>query len=245
MIRPKLLLIGCCVAVVGLMTFSVSPACAESGADWLLINAQGWTVFLEAEIGLREDSLLQVLHTKIGGASVLFSCTWIEAINAKLKVNGSIGEGTQIKFFNCSTSLNGALSKVCEPKDIVYGWGSIVTKPLHGLLVLHELAAGSKDELVSFLPDSVGGKASEILATIEMSKECSIGTKVPLIGKFTVKDCQGLLLTHLVEHLLETGPLTEMWAISKTAEHAAALLGSAWAYLIGAHTGLQFSGDPA
>jgi hypothetical protein len=99
--------------------------------------------------------------------------------------------------------------------------------------------------LISFLPDNVGGKASETLATIEMSEECAIGTKVPLIGKFTVKDCEGLSLKNLFEHLIEVGPLTELWTISKTAEHVATLLGSAWAFLYGAHLNKQFSGDPA
>lgn len=238
MIRPKLFLICCCVAAFGLTMFNAGAAQAETGARWLELNSSGWTVFLEAEVGLQGDSLTRVLHSEILKIKVLFSCTWIEAINVRLKANGSVGGfvfGSQIKFFNCATLLNGAVFPECEPKDVVHGWGSIVTKPIHGLLQLNGFG-----EIVKLLP--VEG---ETLAVVEMSAACPIGTKVPVIGKLTLKDCENLALTHLVKHLVEQGPGTELWTISKTAEHAATLLGSAWAYLVGEHTGLKFSGDPA
>ncbi len=67
-----------------------------------------------------------------------------------------------------------------------------------------------------------------------------------MIGSLTLKDCENLALTHLVEHLVEQfTPLTELWTISKTTEHKATLLGSAWAFLTGEHEGLKWSGDPA
>jgi hypothetical protein len=121
MIRAKLCVIASCAAAFGLMMFSATASQAETGAQWLLADLVGKSLpFLEAELELRGDTT-QVLHTKIAGISVLFSCTWIGAINAKLKANGSIGEGAQIKFFNCTTLLNGATAAACEPKDIVHG----------------------------------------------------------------------------------------------------------------------------
>ena len=104
---------------------------------------------------------------------------------------------------------------------------------------MHELAGGVKDDLLSILPDE-----GETFATIEMGPECAIGQKVNVIGKATLKDCEGLALTHLVKHLVEVGPLTELWVISKTPEHVATILGSVWAFLTGEHVGLKFSGDP-
>ena len=83
-------------------------------------------------------------------------------------------------------------------------------------------------------------------ATIEMGASCPVGTKVPIFGLIHLQDCQNMALTHLVKHLIQTfTPLTELSAISHTAEHTATLLGSAWGFLTGAHTGLKFSGDPA
>jgi hypothetical protein len=62
----------------------------------------------------------------------------------------------------------------------------------------------------SGLPDT-----SETYATLEFGAECAIGEKVPVIGKLRYKDCENLALTHLVKHLVEVGPLTDLWTISK------------------------------
>jgi hypothetical protein len=60
-----------------------------------------------------------------------------------------------------------------------------------------------------------------------------------------LEDAEGKFLTHLVKHLLQVGPLTELWATSKTAEHVVTVLGSTWIFLIAIHSGFKFSGDPA
>jgi hypothetical protein len=232
--------------VFGLMAFGSTVAQAEVGAKWLFAEKapnSGLVPFLLASVGLEAETL-GVLHTKIAGISVLFLCPVIEGLNIKLTTNGSIEEGMLIDFLNCTTDLNGVGSKACEPAGGGKA-GVITTKELHGLIVLHELKpSGIKDDVLLILPDPVGGVKSEIFATVEMGAECSIGTKVNIIGHLTLKDCQEMFLTHLVKHLLEIGPLTELWAISKTAEHVATILGSFWAFLIGAHEGLKFSGDP-
>lgn len=239
MIRPKLVLISCCAVLSGLAMFTATAAQAEVGARWLMVNSSGWVVFLEASLGLKAETSA-ILHTKIAGVSVLFSCSWAEAIGATLKAEGGIGKGAKVRFSNCSTLLNGAVSKPCEPKDPTWGWGSIVTNSSHGLV---EYVSLTNNDVVKFLPDT-----GETLATIYMSEECSIGERVPVIGKVRVKDCSALALTHLVEHLVEvTSGIegTELWVISKTVEHMATLLGSAFAYLTGAHTGMAFSADPS
>ena len=85
----------------------------------------------------------------------------------------------------------------------------------------------------------------EKFVTIETSEECSVGSKIPVIGKLTLKDCKGAFSTEQTEHLVEQGPLTELWTISKTAEHVATLDGSGILILGGAHAGLKWSGTPA
>jgi hypothetical protein len=247
MIRSRLGLLGLCAMALGLMAFNATAAEAETGAKWLYAEKtpnSGLVAFLEADIGLEPD-VPWVVHTKIAGIAVLFLCPTSSAENAKLKTNGSIGEGAKIKFSGCTTDLNGTTSKPCEPKNEGKEAGVIKTKSLHALLILHQLAGGAVDDLAWILPDNVSGVPSETVATVEMGPECAIGTKVNVIGKLTVKDCENLFLTHLVKHLWEVGPLTELWAGSKTAEHVVTILGSDWVFLAGAHTGLKFSGDPA
>jgi|GEM_PF-2465536 len=77
-----------------------------------------------------------------------------------------------------------------------------------------------------------------------MSELCSIGEEIPMFGKLFFKDCKNAFLIHLLEHLWEIGPLTELWVVSKTEEHKTSILGSWWAFLGGEHKGLHFSGDP-
>jgi hypothetical protein len=234
--------------VFGLMAFSAS-AQASAGAKWLVLESAG-VLWSEAKVNegkasiLGEAETIGVLHTKIAGVAVLIECKKLATEKAFLLANGSIGEsagnvkGSKIKFSECITRLNTVHSIPCDPIDGAQ-IGVILTLPLHALLELHELAGGVKDDILRVLPDT-----GEVLADIEMSEECSIGPKIPIIGKATLKDCQNLALTHLVKHLMEIGPLTELWAISKTAEHVVTLLGSGWAFLGGAGAGKLFSGDP-
>jgi hypothetical protein len=258
MTRTRLGLLGLCAMVFGLMTFGVTGAHAEVGAKWLILNAKKELktgAELNAPVGLETD-VPGVLHSEILKIKVLFLCTTIEALNAKLLAEGAIGNtlsenpethlllglGSQVKFSGCTTDLNGTAAPECEPKDPAGGAGTIITKPGHALLKLHELPEKIKDDIVKILPDT-----GEIFATIVTGPLCPIGTSVPVIGSLALKDCENLALTHLKKHLAEPfEPLTELWTISKTAEHKATLLGSAWAFLTGeAHKELLWSGDPA
>jgi len=238
----KLRLFGICAVVLGLMAFSAG-AQATVGSKWLILNINGElreAATLPAAIGLVKDSSVYVLHTEILKIKVLFLCREIKAVNAKLLAEGSVGKGpgevkeSKILFSECDTDLNGGLAPECTPVDPEDGSGFIVTKPLHGLLILG--TAG--EDLLKVLPD-----VGETFAHIVLPVTCPIGTLVPVIGKLNLKDCENLALTHLVKHLIEQGPGTELWAISKTEEHKATFLGSAWAFLTGLHQALGFSGS--
>jgi hypothetical protein len=203
-------------------------------------TAWGLIPFLEASVGAEIDAAMVLHALRAPGVEVLFLCTALQAEGAKLKANGSVGEGFKITFSGCSTDVNGSPNSLCVPTDKVAGKGKIVTNSLHGLIVLHKLANGVKDDLFSIAPDT-----GETLALIEMPVECILGTKAPVFGKVVLEDGEGLALTHLIKHLVKAGPLTELWAFSTAPSQTATLLGSAWTLLLGAHAGLQFSGDPA
>lgn len=241
MTRSKFGPLCLCAVVFGLMAFGATAAQAEAGAQWLFSNSEGSVAFLEASVQFEIDQKV-VLHTKVSGVSVLLLCSSIATENATLTSNGGLAKGAKIKLSSCTFDLNGVTSSACEPTSGGTEKGVIRTTAVHGLIVLHKTESGTTG-LLSILPDS-----GETLFTSEMGKECSIGTKIPLIGKFTIKDCEALGGTHLVKHLIEVGTsaeLTELWMISKTAEHATAVLGGAWASLSGAHMGLKFGGDAA
>jgi hypothetical protein len=256
MTRTRLGLLGLCAMVFALMAFGATGAHAEKGAKWLILNAKKELktgAELHAVVGLQKDTDY-TLHTEILKIKVLFLCQKIEAVNARLQEEGIIGNtvitnaeglkegrGSQVRFFECVTLLNGATSAACVPTDPVGGPGTIFTKLGHALLKLHE-----GNDIVKILPDT-GEEFVAIKTGPATGNECPIGTNVPVIGSLALKDCENLFLTHLKEHLVEPfTPLTKLWTISKTVEHESTLLGSAWAFLGGAeHTGLLWAGDPA
>ena len=251
MTRTRLGLLGLCAMLFGLMAFGTSGAQAEVGAKWLILTSGGVLktgAELHAKVNLEIDSPTLVLHSEILHIKTLFLCTEVKVDEAKLLAEGSIGKeagvvsGSKVLFAKCTTDLNGEAASECTPNDPVTGVGTISTQPGHALLVLHELTGGVKDDLTEIIPDTGLGTT---FATIHLPAACPIGTSVPVIGKFFLKDCENKALEHLIKHLVEEGPLSELFTISKTAEHAAKLLGSAWAFLEGEHAGLKWSGDPA
>jgi hypothetical protein len=234
--------------VFGIMAFGAPGADAEVGARWLVLNTKGEVKegsTLHAQLALKKDVLL-VLHTEILKVKVLLLCQEVKAINAFLQKEGTIAKefnaegkpvGSQILFSSCIIHLNGGEAPECTPTDPVDGKGFIVSKPLHFVAELHELTGGVKDDIILVLPD-VGNE----IIRITLPAACPIGTAIPVIGKLALKDCQELALVHLVEHLLEPfAPLTKLFSISETVEHASTLLGSMWAFLTGEHLGLKWS----
>jgi hypothetical protein len=172
------------------------------------------------------------LLTKIIGIKVEFLCTTLQAISAKLEPKGVVSFGSQLKFAGCTTKLNGATSGACEPLSEGKEPGVIKTKLLKGLLVLHEGSGIVRFEATE----------GETLATLEFGAECSIASKVPILGKLTLKDAS--IGTEAITHLAIAGPLTEIWAISKTEEHKITIDGSIVTALAGVHAGIVWSGVP-
>jgi hypothetical protein len=244
-------ILGLCALVLGLMAFGTVGAQATVGSKWLILTLGGVVKegsTLHASLDLATESPTLVLHTEILHIKVLFLCTGVDIVpgTAKLLAEGSIGKeagvvsGLQVLFSGCSTDLNGVKIKECVPTDPADGEEFIVTKLLHALLVLG--SAGEK--LINILPDVVAAEPEfALISTGAKGSECPIGTSVPIIGKLFLKDCENKGSEHLAKHLVEEGPGTKLFAIALTAEHAATLLGSAWAFLTGEHSSLKFGGD--
>ena len=247
MTRSRLGLLGLCVIVLGLMAFGATCAHAEVGAKWLILTSTGALktgAELHASVNIKTD-VNAVLHSEILKIKVLFLCTTIEALNAKLQEEGIIGNtvvtnettklkegrGSQIKFSGCTVDLNGTESPKCIPTDPVGGAGVIITNLLHALLKLHPLSGLPSDDILEVLPDTGLGTTFVTIKTgPAVGNECPIGTSMPVLGTLALKDCEALALVHLVEHLMEVfTPLTQLWTISETEEHK----------------GLKWSGDPA
>jgi hypothetical protein len=136
--------------------------------------------------------------------------------------------------------VEGAIEATCKPHSPGAAEGLIETNALKGLIVLHEPQAGVKVPLLEVTP--VGANPFVMLKLgKETRSECSIGGAVNITGKVFFKDCQsegeGEKKVHLVE---ENGPLS---ALLYGAEPAL-LDGSANDFLVGTHTGLEFSGIP-
>jgi hypothetical protein len=200
---------------------------AGAAPNWMLSLA---TPEPPAAIEAKAEKTLSLV-TKISSVSTEFSCGKIAADKALLETEGK-SSGTLL-LSGCTTKLNGVESKPCEPTAGGTEKGVIASKPLKGQLVLHE---GSTSLL------RIQAVEGETLGTVEMSKECSIGTKAPVIGSFYAKDSGGELEVEKKSHVLEAGPLTELWVISKLAEHKATAGGSVGVSLSGESLGMPWSG---
>lgn len=239
MIRPRIgfKILGMCSMLAGVTAFSSGAAQAEIGASWMVNGANVTDTLLPTvQVGEIENKTGSLL-VKISGASVTFLCTGAELIGAKLELNGSVASTVKAKVTGCITFLNGTLSGPCKPKSEGQPLGSIISNEGKGLSVLHEGKGLLKVE-----PKLAGGSFAVI--RFDPEAECSLPEQIPVKGVITVRDSQGEEQVEKVSHLVEQGPLTHLFVISDTAEHAASIDGSATVGLGGAHSGLKFSGLP-
>jgi hypothetical protein len=243
MIRSRLGLkaLGMCALVLGLMAVWAGAAQAENtGGSWTYELAGALKTFegvlAEPSIGGELEPGEAVLHAEVlGGTKLLYDCAELKVVEGKLKANGVVLG--RLVFHSCKTLLNGATSANCAPNAKGIHPGLIETNLIKGQMLLHKLASGAVDKIVVAEPDEVGGS----FAFVESSAACSIGLKVLIGGKFAIQDQQPS--THLEVHLInEFLPLTDLFVISKTAEHKAEILGSAKAFLTGAHATYKWAG---
>lgn len=239
----KLVLLGLLATVTALLALIASATNAETNAKWLILDKEGKAIDannLHSAIGVSLEKNDGALLTRILGVDVKILCTSMTVIGGALLGQGTIGEG-KLKFSGCGTSVNGVNSAACTPHTTGTAAGTVETKFLSGLIVLHTLKeTGLTDALLKVVPSE-----GTLLAKLETGEECAIGEEITVNGTVYLKDCCSLQM-HLEKHLLEQGLLTELWVLKKTPEHLeTSLEGSGLLFLTGTHLGLLFSGDPA
>jgi hypothetical protein len=221
--------------VLGLMAFSATAAQAEPGAYWEVggTKIEGSSTLLP-EIQAKNDSFHITFLTTINKTPVEILCGPIKFVGAKLHTLGRFTG--KIHYDECDIWLNHVGVPRCKPKTPGAAAGLIESGALEGLIKLHELAGGAKDDLLKLSP--VTGLT---LFTLEVGALCAIGEKFDITGHLYLKDCSSEGLVNKVEHLFEEGPLTELFF----GANAMTIDGSFWAFLVGAHAGMKFSGHPA
>lgn len=242
-------------AVTLLLAFNVTGALAEAGSQWLVLTSVGVTkTTKELPVGVTGEMTSgskEVLLTKILGVKFEKTCSFLEIIGMKLEGESNIAAGAKLKFTGCKIFLNGVESKVCVPHTSGAPDGTLETNKLHGDLGLHFLlnAKGEKikdektGEVILHGAIRLEPEVGETYMTLELGhEECAIGEKVPILGTFYAHDAENAIETHQVKHIIEEGPGTAVWVISKTEEHKVILDGSATLFLNGAHAGLKWGG---
>jgi hypothetical protein len=201
------------------------------GLFWWVESTEAKVLPAEAQV-TKLTSAKATLKTKILGAEVKFTTsTAPELVGVKLNGEGKLANGAQVKFKGLTTEINGKVSAACKPPE------TVTSNKLKGGLLSHE-----EGVYVQLTPET-----GTTLATLQLGELCSLGEKVPLI---TNKEGKTVTLTdplgigkELKEHeVIEFPSLTELWAISATAEHKATLEGGAAVGLTGAHAGFKWNG---
>jgi hypothetical protein len=230
MIRTKLMLLGLCAALFGVMAFGASGAQA---AKWLILTSGGVAKTgeeLKAAVGGEVDTT-PVLHTEVLKDKYLVECTGFTTVGVNLEGEGKVTEGGKVEFTGCTGKINGVANSNCNPKSSGKPEGSVLTNEGKGQLVLREGVGETKLE----------PKTGTTFATLEMKEACPIGEKLPINGVLYLSDSH--LETHEVKHLIVEGAGTEMWATAnKTEEHKATITGSGWVFLTLEHSGLAWDG---
>jgi len=214
--------LGLCLLALGLV-----GAGSAQGAVWM-VNGANLTSGNEQLKGFLPAT--SIVHTKIGGNEVLFECNSASLINANVEKEGLVsasGIGFKVKFQECITKINGTTNTGCEPNNNGTEPGVIVPNERKGRLLLG--GGGQGVVLIeSLVRETVGGVPNTpVFARVKMSVSCPIGSNIPIIGgQIYARDVGGNigLEEEKLTHEFEEGPSTELWALSKTAEHVISLL---------------------
>jgi hypothetical protein len=244
MIRSSLTAAGLGLMIaLSLASISVTAAQAEPNAKWLILMENN-QVLTGAELHSQAFGSIEpdegTLVTHMLGATVEVSCTSLELVGAELVESGSTTK-TTIVFSGCKTKINGKETEACVPHTEGTSKGTVKSRQVIGLLVLHRLPSGALDDLIEINP-----VVGDTFYLLEFGEECALSEKISVRGVLYLEDCENKLLQHLVVHLLEQGPLTRLFVLSETKEHLeTSLNGSAFTHLIGQHLNRPWSGMAA
>jgi hypothetical protein len=231
MTRPKLALVGLCIALLGVMSMFASSA--QAAGSWLVGTTEiTKTSTLLAEATSETEStaiiLFTVFHIMVG-----IGCTQSTISHIHLAAEGKFSEGGKVIFTGCTVSGAGVTCTVKSPGAAV---GTVASEELKGELVLHTGGV----VLAKIEPKSAGGN----LGTVRFEgAECLLPESNKVTGVVYLKDCENKAETLAVKHLIEQGPLTSVSFGADTAEHLeTSFSGSAWVKLTGLHNNVEWRG---
>jgi hypothetical protein len=227
--RPSLRKPFLCVLALVLLISGIGASRAAAGI-WVL-NGEPMIAGLFPTVAANEvEGSGLTLTSQVESIKVEVQCTGLVLEKFALQEAGLVSSG-KARLSGCTTKLNGKKQVACEPHNGTEK-GVIVTNTLSIAVTPH--ASGSVIKVEG---------PSSVLAIVALSEECLVGEEIPLIGTLSLKDTG--FEKEAGTHLVSNGPLTELWLVSKTAEHSATVGGSATISLSGAHAGMPwtFSGE--
>jgi hypothetical protein len=222
MSRSKLGLLSLCAIVVGLMAFAGSAHAAE----WVILNSKGevktateLNASVVGELEKKGGFLTKFLHTAVKVVCSVVNVTAVIVGTGKVNVS--------LKHTGCEVETPSG----CTVHSPGKATGTIESNKLKG-------------QLESNGETKIEPETGETLANLVFEgATCTLPTEVnePIKGVLWIKDCEFLIETHLVKHLVieSTAHGKTLFIGSDTAEHLeTALEGSTWVKLSGAHAGL-------
>jgi hypothetical protein len=241
MTRTKLGLLGLCAVVVGMMAMSVSSAQAVT-VSWLILNAEKTVATnLKAQVIGKTDSTHLTLDGEVAGLKIAVTCTNFTLKEVFIEPVEKLNETGKVVFTGCKVYKVGPLTEqytLCTVNTSGTAAGTIETNAGKGLLLL----VGSK--LLTRIEPLAGPTGN--FATLQFKGEgCVLPELNQVHGTLYLEDCLGQATTHKLEHLVQADPVNTLLYVgghSAKQLEVTKLLGSAWVFLTGAHSGLEWSG---
>lgn len=201
---------------------------------WLILNAEGerQSAFsLPAELAGKIRGESASLDTHLVKLHVKVTCTGSTVVGTKLEKEGKLTSGGKVEFTGCKTFnvATGTELPECGVKAGGGAVGKVITTGLKGQL--------QANGLIKIEPTT-----GTTFATLEFEAGCVLPSPTTVNGSLFLEDGESKGATYLVEHLLQPGPGTSLFVGADTTEHLeTSLIGSGFAYLSGAHSGLKWS----
>jgi hypothetical protein len=204
MTRTRLMLLGLCAIVVGMMSMSAGAAQGAT-LSWLILNAAKTTeTELKAQVVGEKDSEHLSLEGEVAGLKLVVTCTNFTLSNTCIEPVGKV-TGGKIVFTGCGLYLKAPLVEPltkCTIKSAGQPTGTIETAEGKGELQLHEISATEKEVVLRIEP-KVGGLEGTLAVLKPESPECEYPEQIVLHGALYLKDCQKAFLKLQVNHLVE------------------------------------------
>jgi hypothetical protein len=237
--RTKLGLLGLCAIAVGMMTMSASSA--QAALSWLILDPDGKALDAANLLGVLAgeiDSEHLTLDGKVAGLPIAITCSSFTLKKVHLEKEGKLTTGGKAVFTGCKVYRSAPLKEPyeCTVSSAGAAPGTIETNEFKGELVL----VGGK---LRARVEPLAGLTGTWVALEFKGPECLLPEVNQVHGTIYIKDCKNEETVHLVKHLIESdGELTSLYIGKHSAEQLTITkpLGSAWVFLTGAHTGLNW-----